>query len=43
MLADVIDAQTAQCCHNDHGKTSLLAHITTGKYVACYITFYFRE
>ena len=34
--ADVSDVQAAQYCHNELGNTLPLAHITTGKYLACY-------
>ena len=41
--ADVSDAQTAQYCQNELGNTLLSAHITTGEYVARYITLLFQK
>ena len=36
MWIDVSNAQTAQYCHSELGKTLFSAHITTADYVACY-------
>ena len=38
MWTDVRVAQIAQYYQNEHGNILLLAHITKGEYVACFIT-----
>ena len=38
--SDLSNAQTAQYCHSELGKTLFSAHITTVEYVACY-NYYF--
>ena len=38
MLDVWADVSDAQYCHNELGNALFSAHITTGEYVACYIT-----